>query len=392
MSISILNNISALAAENQLSSTQSALQKTLAQLSSGQRINTGADDAAGLAIADGLKGNISALTQSVQNATTGTGLLQVADGALSQVTSLLNRAVTLATEAANGTIGPGQVGAMNSEFAKIVNEIDSIGTNTYYNGMQVFSGSPLTIFMGDGSHTMSVSSTVSSLSSSGIGFGASASNTRNAIGNVADGDTVTVGSTVYRFKTTMAQANDIQIGGNAAATLVSLAKAINGTGTAGVDFFAGTGKSTEVSAVATGNTLTVTALTAGTGGNSLAATKSAANLGWTNTGGVLTGGAAGADLSNQTNAAAALTAVNSAIQTVAQRRGDIGAAINALQASTNVAKTQIQNLASSQDGIMAADIPSAVADMTKFNILQQTGMAALSQSNQMQQAVLKLLQ
>lgn len=391
MALSILNNISALAAGNQLSATQMSLQKTLGQLSSGQRINSGADDAAGLAIADGLKANISALSQSVQNATTGTGLLQVADGALSQVTSLLNRAVTLATEAANGTIGTGQSGAMNNEFGKIVAEIDSIGSNTYYNGKQVFNGALLNVFMGDGSQTMSVGVTVAALSSAGIGFGASASNTLNAIGNVADGDTVTVGSTTYQFKTVMAGANDIAIGGTAAQTMQNLEKAINGTGTAGVEYFAGTGKSTEVSASASGNTLTVTALAAGVAGNSLVAGKSSSNLGWTSAG-FLTGGAAGADLSNQTNAALALTAVNNAVATVASRRGDIGAAINQLQASTNVAKTQIQNLASSMDGIMAADIPTAVADMTKFNILQQTGMAALSQSNQMQQAVLKLLQ
>jgi hypothetical protein len=81
-------------AQNQLVVTQANLQKTLEQLSSGSRINTGADDAAGLAIADGLQANVTALTQSALNATEGVGKLQVADGALSQVTTLLNRAVT----------------------------------------------------------------------------------------------------------------------------------------------------------------------------------------------------------------------------------------------------------------------------------------------------------
>ncbi len=104
MSFSILNNIPALSAENQLNSTQMSLQKTLAQLASGQRINSGADDAAGLAIANGLEANISALNQSTQNANDGIGALQVADGALGQVTTLLNRAVTLATEASTGTV------------------------------------------------------------------------------------------------------------------------------------------------------------------------------------------------------------------------------------------------------------------------------------------------
>ena len=128
MAISILNNIPSLAAENQLSITQANLQTTLEQLSSGSRINTGADDAAGLAIADGLQANVTALTQSALNATEGVGKLQVADGALSQVTTLLNRAVTLATESANGTVNDGsQRQALDAEFQSIKAEIDRIG-------------------------------------------------------------------------------------------------------------------------------------------------------------------------------------------------------------------------------------------------------------------------
>jgi flagellin len=84
MSLTILNNISGLTAQNWLSLNQINLQQTLAALSSGQRINSGADDAAGLAIANGLQANVTALTQSVHNATDGVGMLQVADGALSQ--------------------------------------------------------------------------------------------------------------------------------------------------------------------------------------------------------------------------------------------------------------------------------------------------------------------
>ena len=104
MSLGVLNNLSAVYAENNLSNTNNSLSKTLQQLSSGSKINSGADDAAGLSLVDGLQANQSALTQSETNAQEGVGLLQVADGALSQVTSLLNRAVTLATEASNGTL------------------------------------------------------------------------------------------------------------------------------------------------------------------------------------------------------------------------------------------------------------------------------------------------
>src|SRR5437899_6855661 len=107
MALTILYNLPSLVAQNQLAITGGNLQRTLFQLSSGSRINSGADDAAGLAIADGLHANVTALTQSAMNANEGVGKLQVGDGALSQVTTLLNRAVTLATESANGTVNDG---------------------------------------------------------------------------------------------------------------------------------------------------------------------------------------------------------------------------------------------------------------------------------------------
>src|SRR5579872_1107704 len=127
MSISILNNPASLAAQNQLNVTNSSLQKTLYQLSSGSRINTGADDAAGLAVANGLMANVTALTQSARNANDGVGKLQVADGALAQVTTLLNRAITLATESANGTLSDSQRTAIQAEYSSILAEINRIG-------------------------------------------------------------------------------------------------------------------------------------------------------------------------------------------------------------------------------------------------------------------------
>src|SRR5579863_7853942 len=127
MSLQILANIPGLVAQNQLTITQNALQNTLFQLSSGSRINSGADDAAGLAIANGLEANITALTQSVSNANDGVGNLQVADGALGQVTTLLNRAVTLGTESATGTVSNTQRTAIDAEYQSILAEINSIG-------------------------------------------------------------------------------------------------------------------------------------------------------------------------------------------------------------------------------------------------------------------------
>jgi flagellin len=139
MSLSVLNNIPSLVAQNQLQVTNTNLQNTLFQLSSGSRINSGSDDPAGLSIVNGLQANISALTQSSQNATDGVGQLQVADGALSQVTTLLNRAVTLATEAANGGLTSDQFAAVTNEYNSITSEINRIGQATNFNGTSVFS-------------------------------------------------------------------------------------------------------------------------------------------------------------------------------------------------------------------------------------------------------------
>src|SRR5580698_10208008 len=140
MSISVLNNISSLIAENAVSNTQANLQSTLQQLSTGLRINSGAEDPAGLSIADGLGANIAALTQSSQNASDGIGLLQTADGALSQVVTILNQAVTIATEASNGGLSTAQSSALNQEFTSILNEINQIGSTTNFNGTSVFTG------------------------------------------------------------------------------------------------------------------------------------------------------------------------------------------------------------------------------------------------------------
>jgi flagellin len=118
--------------------------------------------------------------------------------------------------------------------------------------------------------------------------------------------------------------------------------------------------------------LTTNGITNGTGGNST-------NL--TNT-----------DLSHQSDAQTALTAIDSAIANIASVRGTLGASVNRLTAASNVINSQVQNLTSAENTITAADIPSAVANLTKYSILEQTGISALAQANQQQQLVLKLLQ
>jgi flagellin len=171
MALGVLNNLSAIYAENNLNNTNNSLQTVLQQLSSGSRINSGADDAAGLSLVNGLAANSAALTQSGTNATEGVGLLDVADGALSQVTSLLDRAITLATEASNGTLNPTQEGAANQEYQSILAEVNNIGSTTTYNQQAVFSGQTTSIYTGDSSTTGSsiIALNIRSLSEESVG-------------------------------------------------------------------------------------------------------------------------------------------------------------------------------------------------------------------------------
>ena len=171
MSLGILTNVAATYAENNLNQTQGSLQSVLQQLSSGSRINSGADDAAGLSVADGLHANEAALTQSAQNAQNGVGLLQTADGALSQVTNLLDRATTLATEALNGGLTTAQTTAADTEFQSIVTEIGNIGTATNFNSNAVFSGTATNFVVTDGTATgtTTIAATVGVLTAASVG-------------------------------------------------------------------------------------------------------------------------------------------------------------------------------------------------------------------------------
>src|SRR5579859_7601542 len=151
MSLGVLNNLSAMYAANNLSNTQNSLSKTLQQMSSGSKINSGSDDAAGLSLVNGLQANSTALSQSQTNAQEGVGLLQVADGALSQVTNLLNRAVTLATEVSNGTLTSAQQTAADQEYQSILSEVNNIGSTTTFNQQKVFGAGTVGIYTGDSS-------------------------------------------------------------------------------------------------------------------------------------------------------------------------------------------------------------------------------------------------
>jgi len=549
MALGVLNNLSAIYAENNLNNTNNSLQTVLQQLSSGSRINSGADDSAGLSLINGLQANSTALAQSKTNATEGVGLLEVADGALSQVTSLLDRAVTLATEASNGTLNSSQEAAANEEYTSLLSEINNIGSTTTYNQEQVFTGKTVAIYTGDSSTKGSSIDdlNISTLSESSVGDtdgvmsyssgGDSSSSVFINLGSAtaASGDTLTDSTgtagtsasvTIKTLSTTGATVTTtITTGGTTgyANTAEGLIEAINGSGLGitasfttgavaegsstaadasdyGIEITGSVGTGTNLctssdsgtlTAVTTGDTLSgsitlqtgsgaattitmdqvtkaeggatvndvvayinadtalgvtaqntgtttdvlslsstttsnalnvtsnltdsttstaisytataaysigITAVSAKDGANA-AVTAAETGITSTSSGTATTSysDAAGISLASTSllttsDAETALTDLNIAITDVAAMDGYIGAQINTLNSLSSVLTTQQENVTSAQNAIQATDYASATSAMSKYEILSQTGIAALAQANSVQQEVTKLLQ
>jgi flagellin len=428
MSLGVLNNISALYAENNLNNTQNALQNTLQQLSSGTTLNSGADNPAGLSLADGLSANSAALTQSATNASDGVGLLQVADGALSQVNSLLNSAVTLATEASNGTLNSTQDAAANQEYQSILSEINNIGSSTTYNSTAVFGNStgPVTtqIYTGDSSTAgASVDSlTFSQLSSSSVGTAdgsitltgamaaAAASGGYAAVPATATPTASTTSAGAIATYTLATAADTISGVFSFAAPGANGGSAVTGTFSAGTtgaeaaaqlnEAFNGNGMTASYSS----NALTITGPITGTAGQNITTTGTTL----TDTTGTAAHGALAAtisetgvnggenlsatNLTSSSDAMTALTDLNTAISDVASQRGYLGSQINTLNSVASVETTEEENLTSAENSISATNYGQATTAMSQDQVLTQTGISALAQANSSQNDILKLLQ
>jgi flagellin len=141
MGISILTNVASLTAQNNLAASTDAVNRSLARLSSGLRINDSSDDPAGLAVADRLRADARVAGQAIRNANDGVSAINIADKALERIGSSLSRLAELAEQGATGTISDAQRGALQSEFTQLVSEIDRIAQTTVFNGAQLLSSS-----------------------------------------------------------------------------------------------------------------------------------------------------------------------------------------------------------------------------------------------------------
>ena len=146
MGLRVNSNVASINAQRNLVNSTGALQKSLQRLSSGLRITRAADDAAGLAISEGFRADIRSIAQAQRNANDGISFLQVGEGALNEVSSILIRQRELAIQSANGTLGDSERNTLNNEFQDLVSEINRIAAVTQFNGTTILESGGSTVF------------------------------------------------------------------------------------------------------------------------------------------------------------------------------------------------------------------------------------------------------
>ena len=186
MSLSFQTNVTALTAENNLQVNSNFQSQTINQLTSGYRINSSGDDAAGLAVANGLRSTVNELTQGVRNATDGTNILQTIDGGLNNISNILDQLKSLATQSASGTFS-GDRNTLNQEFTTLLGEIDrqaaNIGLGTGTGSSAAYNAS-ISVYIGGGSTqanaqvTIDLSGSANVVNSGGLGIGLDAVDTQ----------------------------------------------------------------------------------------------------------------------------------------------------------------------------------------------------------------------
>jgi flagellin len=374
MGMQINTNVSALNAYRNLASTQNDLSKSLEKLSSGLRINRAADDAAGLAISEGLRSQVNGLNVAARNAQDGISVIQTAEGSLTEVHSILQRMRDLAVQAGNDSNTAESRAAITKEATQLSAELARIGDSTNFNGIKLLDGSTILSFQvgADGDAASRISVNLTSADVSGI----AASLTVGAAGSsfaVATPTSVT-GAQQFTVTNTDGSTSTVNVTlGGSYNTVQDVADALNASGSFGSVLSASVNGSNE---------LVVTALNGGTVGVTAPGTGLAAG----------TAGSAGAlDFTNAAGAAAAITTIDAQITAVSSARADLGAIQNRFESAINSLNVSAENLSAAESRIRDTDMASEMVKFTSKNILSQAGTAMLAQANTMPQAVLSLL-
>jgi flagellin len=371
----INTNTAATLTANALTKNERAMNQTMERLSTGQRINSAADDAAGLAISSKMTSQINGLNMAVRNANDAISMIQTADGAMIEVTNMLQRMRELAVQAASDTNTSTDRASLNVEFQALGAEITRIGGNTQWNGVNILDGVATSgaqdfqvgananqviqhtfATIGKNSSTISQAETVA-------GSGGGTQKTTLTIAGTANGDVVTGTINGQAFALLL----DDHDGGVGAGMTIT---------TGATD-----GAVAIVEAKASGTTIT---MTAGAADDPFVIE----NLRVGNGIGAALGGL---DLTTKALANAAITAVNTQITTLNTARSSAGASINRLEYAADNLSNVSQNASASRSRILDADYAAETTELARTQIIQQAGTAMLSQANQQAQSVLALL-
>jgi len=383
MGMTINTNMSALTAYRNLSTTQNEMSKSLEKLSSGLRINRAADDAAGLAISEGLKSQVGGLTVAARNAQDGINVAQTAEGSLGQVQAILQRMRDLAVQAGNDSNNTDSRTAISTEATQLTQELQRISTSTNFNGIQLLDGTAGTLKFQVGANGTSdnqIDLNLTTASVSGI-----VNNLTGAINSVD----FTVAAATFQGAQTFSETNadgsttSITTGAFTAGTYSTasqVADALNADAKFKTHFIA-TESSGKVNVKALSGNDVVIANSNATAANGLS-------------GGVLNTGGAGSGVQFDTaaHAQAAIGTIDTQIKTVSNARASLGAVQNRLEYTITNLNISKENLTASQSQITDTDMASEMVNFTRSSILSQAGTAMLAQANQANSGVLKLLQ
>jgi len=396
MALGINTNVASISAQNQLSKSQSMNDQALERLSSGLRINSAKDDAAGMAISTRFQSQIAGQNVAVRNANDGISLAQTTEGALDEITNNLQRIRELAVQSANASNSASDRAALNDEVEQRISEIDRIAAQTSFNGAKVLDGNfgkqafqvganageTISVDLEQGARSSQMGEVITS-SVTVAALGAETGASGFAAFNVGGGEAITVSF----------EAMDNAIGTGASSTEQAeyVAAQINGAGIGGL--YAEVDDSDNIKLTASNDlafafdqtdassakTAVETKVDAGNFDKTLEDDASAERL---------------SDLSVETvsDANNAIMRIDSALGTVNELRGQLGAVQNRFESTITNLNTSVENLSASNSRIQDADFAAETAKLAKSQVLQQAGISVLSQANARPQQVLSLLQ
>jgi len=391
----ITTNYVSLVTQNYISKSYDALQTSIERLSSGYRINSAKDDAAGMAIANRFKSQINGLTQAARNANDGISIAQTTEGAVNETNNSLQRIRELTIEALNGSNSPSDLQSIQAEISQRLAEIDRVGDQTQFNGLYVFKGgAALTIQVGynDG-ETITIDLQTMNTKTLGIAdFNVAGPKGATAAATAADYQKAFGGATTVAANTVALTAGDLagRLGVAAGSVVPDGAALLDTKGTWFVRVVITPADATEVANLkshgfngvagqAKDYFITLDPKTADI-------TKVPANA-------AFTVDALNIPLNSLNTAATArpLQTLDLAIQSLSDLRGNLGATMSRMESTVTTLNDTVVNLQAARSRIQDADYAVEVSNMTRAQILQQAGTSALAQANQVPQLVLALL-